>query len=74
MTEDVLKLQGVIRSICILASLIKESLSVESKNYEEIEMLNNLILKYIEDVEKDYVNTILTPNRKEQQCSEKHTH
>ena len=66
MTEDVLKLQGVIRSICIAASLIKESLSVESKNYEEIEMLNNLILKYIEDVEKYYVNTILTPNRKEQ--------
>lgn len=66
MTEDVLKLQGVIRSICILASLIKESLSVENKNYEEIEMLNNLILKYIEDVEKDYVNTILTPKRKEQ--------
>ena len=64
MTEDILKLQGVIRSICILASLIKESLSVESKNYEEIEMLNNLILKYIEDAEKDYVNTILTPNRK----------
>ena len=64
MTEDILKLQGIIRSICILASLIKESLSVESKNYEEIEMLNNLILKYIEDAEKDYVNTILTPNRK----------
>ena len=65
MTEDILKLQGVIRSICILASLIKESLSVENKNYEEIEMLNNLILKYIEDVEKDYINTILMPNRKE---------
>lgn len=65
MTEDIFKLQNTIRSICILASLIKESLSVENKNYEEIEMLNNLILKYIEDVEKDYVNTILTPNRKE---------
>ena len=74
MTEDILKLQGVIRSICILASLIKESLSVESKNYEEIGMLNNLILKYIEDVEEDYINTILTPKRKEQQCNEKHTH
>ena len=66
MTEDIFKLQNTIRSICILASLIKESLSVENKNYEEIEMLNNLILKYIEDVEKDYINTILTPNKKEQ--------
>ena len=65
MTEDILKLQSSIRSICILASLIKESLSVENKNYEEIEMLNNLILKYIEDVEKDYINTILMANRKE---------
>lgn len=65
MTEDVLKLQGAIRSICILSSIIKENLSVESKNYEEIEMLNNLILKYIEDVEEDYVNTILMANRKE---------
>ena len=66
MTEDILKLQGVIRSICILASIIKEDLSAENKNYEEIEALNNLILKYIEDVEEDYVNTILIPNRKEQ--------
>ena len=28
----------------------------------------------IDEVEKDYVDTILTPKRKEQQCNEKHTH
>lgn len=67
MTEDILKLQCAIRSICILASIIKEDLSAENKNYEEVEALNNLILKYIEDVEKDYINTILMANRKEQQ-------
>ena len=65
MIEDVFKLQGVIRSICILALIIKENLSVENKNYKEIEALNNLILKYIEDVEKDYIDTILTTNGKD---------
>lgn len=58
MTEDIIKLQGVIRCICILALTIKENLSVENKNYKEIEALNNLILKYIEDVDKDLLEKL----------------